>query len=81
MDVKGKIQEEDLLRIQESNRAFSSMKMQLGELEMKKQEILTGISKLKEDFSEFEKTLMAKYGENSVINIATGEVTYKKDNG
>jgi hypothetical protein len=81
MELKGKIQEEDLKHIQESNKAFSTMKMQLGELELKKQEILASASKLKEDFLEFEKTLVAKYGEDSVINIATGEITYKKENG
>jgi hypothetical protein len=81
MELKGKVQEEDLQHIQESNKAFSAMKMQLGELEIKKQEILASVSKLREDFMEFEKTLIAKYGQDSVINIATGEITYKKENG
>jgi hypothetical protein len=41
--------------------------------------LLQRIEHLKMAFAENEKLLIVKYGENSVINIKTGEVTEKKD--
>jgi hypothetical protein len=52
--------------------------MALGELELNKQGILNQINAMRQEFFEYEKMLIAKYGQDSVINLQTGEVTQKQ---
>lgn len=69
--------QEELKKIQETNAEFTKMKMTLGELEMQKYNMIVAIEKLRFDFASYEKELIAKYGEDSVINVQTGEVNKK----
>ena len=46
---------------------------------MQKHNILKAIEVLRADFSKHEIDLVAKYGQDSVINVQTGEVTKKED--
>lgn len=71
------VSKEELDRIQGMNAEFSKAKMALGELELNKQNILNQINTMRQDFQEYEKMLIVKYGQDSVINIQTGEVTKK----
>lgn len=71
--------QEELDMIQQMNSDFTKAKISLGDLELEKYALLQRIEHLKMAFAENEKLLIVKYGENSVINIKTGEVTEKKD--
>ena len=51
----------------------------LGDIEIKKHELLLEIDGLKVQFQSKEKELIQKYGLNSVINMQTGEVKQKEE--
>ena len=53
-------------------------KLTYEKVELQKQNILQHIDMVKKQFAINEKTLIEKYGEDSVINIQTGEVTKKE---
>jgi hypothetical protein len=73
------LSQEELDMIQQMNSDFTKSKISLGDLELEKYALLQRIEHLKMAFAENEKLLIVKYGENSVINIKTGEVTEKND--
>lgn len=72
------VSKEELEKIQGMNAEFSKAKMALGELELNKHGILNQINAMRQEFSEYEKMLIIKYGQDSVINLQTGEVTQKQ---
>ena len=53
-------------------------KTQLGDLEIQKSMIISNVQEIRSQFGELEQTLMKKYGENSVINLQTGEIKEKE---
>jgi hypothetical protein len=69
---------EELDFIQKGTQEFTKIKITLGDLELKKQGLFSQAEKIMEAFSNNEKLLISKYGENSVINMQTGEVTQKE---
>ena len=71
------VSKEELERIQTMNSDFAKAKMALGELELNKQGIIGQINAMRQEFSEYERILISKYGQDSVINLQTGEVTQK----
>ena len=76
-ELKNYVLQEELDKIQAMNADFSKAKMALGELELNKQGILNQINAMRQDFYDYEKMLINKYGQDSVINLQTGEVTKK----
>lgn len=74
---KNYVLQEELDKIQAMNNEFAKAKMALGELELNKQGILGQINAMRQEFSEYERILISKYGQDSVINLQTGEVTQK----
>jgi len=70
---------EELSKIQEMNNEFTKAKIAIGDLEMQKLNVLKSIDSLRADFSKHELELISKYGQDSVINIQTGEVTKKQN--
>jgi hypothetical protein len=70
---------EELSKLQELNNSFTQSKISLGDLELQKENIIGKIKEIKSKFVELEKELIKKYGEESVINLQTGEVTEKKE--
>lgn len=72
------VSKEELDKIQGMNADFAKAKMALGELELNKQGILNQINTMRQEFFEYEKMLIVKYGQDSVINLQTGEVTKKQ---
>jgi hypothetical protein len=74
---KNYVLQEELDKIQAMNGEFAKAKMALGELELNKQGILGQINAMRQEFSEYERMLISKYGQDSVINLQTGEVTKK----
>jgi hypothetical protein len=75
--LKNYVLQEELERIQAMNADFAKAKMALGELELNKQGILNQINAMRQDFYDYERLLINKYGQDSVINLQTGEVTKK----
>ena len=73
-----KLETEELDFIKESTSKLNNAKTILGDLEIKKHEILSQIDVLKSDFQIKEKQLINKYGLDSVINMQTGEVKQKE---
>ncbi|MCP3698015.1 MAG: hypothetical protein GY920_05585 [Aliivibrio sp.] len=74
-----KLTSEELSKLQELNNSFTQSKISLGDLELQKENIIGKIKEIKSKFVELEKELIKKYGEESVINLQTGEVTEKKE--
>ena len=76
-ELKKYVLQEELEKIQGMNNDFAKAKVALGELELNKQGVLNQINAMRQEFSEYEKMLISKYGQDSVINLQTGEVTKK----
>jgi phosphotransferase system IIB component len=70
---------EELEFIQKGTQDFTKIKISLGDLELKKQALVSQAEKIMEAFSNNEKVLIEKYGPNAVINTQTGEVKQKED--
>lgn len=70
---------EELQLLQEITTELTKSKISLGELEIKKFNIMQEIETMKNIFVEHEKLLSEKYGNDCVINIKTGEVTQKEE--
>ncbi len=73
-----KVKKEELEKLQQLNSEFVQAKTQLGDLEIQKSMIISNVQEIRSQFGELEQTLMKKYGENSVINLQTGEVKEKE---
>lgn len=78
MEEKVMLTQEELTAIQQMNSDFSKAKMAIGDLELQKEKVIEHIKELKAVFGAHEKSLIEKYGEDSVINVQTGEVTKKE---
>ena len=75
-----KVTSQELEQLQNLQTRFQSFKLQLGEIELHKESVIQDINELKSQFRLLEESLIKKYGENSVVNIKTGEIT-EKENG
>jgi hypothetical protein len=73
-----RVTQEELKTIQELNTEFSQAKLAIGDIELQKLNIFQHIDKLKLKFSAYEKQLIEKYGEDSIINLQTGDLTKKE---
>jgi hypothetical protein len=68
---------EELELLQSMSKDFTNAKNTLGDLELRKHDILNDIDAIRKVSAENEKKLISKYGIDSVINIQTGEITKK----
>tara|TARA_R100000988_G_scaffold102788_2_gene79454 strand:- start:835 stop:1098 length:264 start_codon:yes stop_codon:yes gene_type:complete len=66
--------EEELKSVQEIHNKYNKAKMDLGDHVLQRRALLQNIDMLKEDFAVVEKSLIEKYGKDSVIDLATGQV-------
>ena len=73
-----KLTDNELSQIKELNSEFAKNKSAIGDLELQKRSIFERIDVIQNEFSKVEKKLMKKYGEDSVVNLLTGEVTKKE---
>jgi hypothetical protein len=73
-----KLSKEELGQLQQLNTEFTKLKISLGDLEIQKSSIISEIAAIKMKFAQHEMKLIEKYGEDSVINIQTGEVQKNK---
>jgi len=69
---------EELELLQQLTRDFNNAKSTLGDLELRKHNVLKDIDAIRQVSAENEKKLISKYGIDSVINIQTGEITKDK---
>jgi hypothetical protein len=74
-----KIEEQELKQLQELNTEFAQLKTNLGDLTLQKHGICLRVEEIKIEFQKAEKSLMDKYGQDSVINLETGEVKPKEE--
>lgn len=74
-----KIEEQELKQLQDLNAEFAQLKTNLGDLTLQKHGVCLRVEEIKTQFQSAEKSLMDKYGENSVINLETGEVKEKEE--
>ena len=70
---------EELDNIQSMLNEFNRKKISLGDTVIQQNTLMKEIEELKEQYSKEEEKLIEKYGEDSVINVQTGEI--KKQNG
>ena len=73
-----KLTDNELSQIQELNSEFAKNKSAIGDLELQKRSIFERMDVIQNEFSKVEKKRMKKYGEDSVVNLKTGEVTKKE---
>lgn len=69
---------DELNFIKEGTTEFTKIKIAIGEVELRKQALLKDAENIIAAFTQNEKMLIEKYGENAVINTNTGEVTQKE---
>lgn len=73
-----KLTDQELEFIKTGTLEYNKIKMNIGEYELQKQNLVLQAEKIREAFSNNEKILIEKYGTDSVINMQTGEVTQKE---
>jgi|TARA_R100000278_G_scaffold115844_1_gene94979 flagellar biosynthesis chaperone FliJ len=76
-----KLETKELETIKDLNKEFSTLKVSLGDAELQKLVIVEKIQALKTNYKNLEDQLIKKYGSNSVIDLETGEVKQKEENG
>ena len=68
----------ELVKLQTLNSDFVNLKTQLGDLELQKHLVVEKVQEVRSQFGKLEKELVAKYGENTTINLQTGELKEKE---
>ena len=66
---------EELEKVQGLVNDFNSLKIQLGDTVISQQALLRKVEELRIAYAQEEAVLIEKYGQDSVINVQTGEVT------
>jgi hypothetical protein len=66
---------EELELLQSMSKDYTNAKNALGDLELRKHDVLADIDAIRKVFVENEKKLISKYGADAVINIQTGEIS------
>ncbi len=72
------LEKQELKKLQTLNSDFVNLKTQLGDLELQKHLVVEKIQSVRTEFGTLEKELITKYGENTVINLQTGELKEKE---
>jgi len=68
---------EELELLQQLSKDYTTAKNMLGDLELRKHDILGEIDAIRKISAENEKKLTSKYGTDAVINMQTGAITKK----
>ena len=71
------LNKEELEALQKLNAEFHELKGKIGELEIQKHALCLKVDTIKDAFTGLEGGFIKKYGEDSVIDIQTGEVKEK----
>ena len=78
MDDLNILEEKELKDLKEATEQLNQLKLHLGELEIKKLDLYGQVNALTARFSQMEKSLIEKYGKDSIINMETGAVKNKE---
>ena len=76
-----KLETKELETIKDLNKEFSTLKVSLGEAELQKLVIVEKIQALKLNYKDLEDQLIKNSGSISVIDLETGDVKQKEENG
>jgi hypothetical protein len=68
---------EELELLQQLSKDYTNAKNSLGDLELRKHDILNDIDAIRKISTDNEKKLISKYGADAVINMQTGAITNK----
>ncbi len=68
------LEKQELKSIQDAQLNFNKSKMQLADNALQQQAIIKEIDEIKSNFAVLEQDLIKKYGQDSSINMETGEV-------
>ena len=69
-----KLEQQELDTLQESMKKYNECKMQLGETVLRQQALMMQVTMIQKESKSFEDLLIKKYGQDSVIDMKTGEV-------
>ena len=73
------LKEEELKNIQALNQKFVNTKVAIADAEVNKKNLIAALATIQQEFADMEKELIKSYGENSVIDLRTGEVREKEE--
>lgn len=73
------LKEEELKNIQTLNQKFVNTKVAIADAEVNKKNLIAALETIQQEFADMEKELIKSYGENSVIDLRTGEVREKEE--
>lgn len=73
------LKEEELKNIQALNQKFVNTKVAIADAEVNKKNLIAALETIQKEFADMEKELIKSYGENSVIDLRTGEVREKEE--
>ena len=73
------LKEEELKNIQALNQKFVNTKVAIADAEVNKKNLIAALETIQQEFADMEKELIKSYGENSVIDLRTGEVREKEE--
>jgi len=73
-----KLEQKELDTLKESMRQYNECKLQLGETVLQQQSLMSKVEVIKRESKSYEDLLIKKYGQDTVINIETGEVKPSK---
>tara|TARA_R100001163_G_C4948846_1_gene117491 strand:- start:157 stop:414 length:258 start_codon:yes stop_codon:yes gene_type:complete len=73
------LKEEELKNIQALNQKFVNTKVAIADAEVNKKNLIAALETIQQEFADMEKELIKSYGENSVIDLRTGEVKEKEE--
>lgn len=73
------LKEEELKNIQALNQKFVNTKVAIADAEVNKKNLIAALETIQQEFADMEKELIKSYGENSVIDLRTGEVRDKEE--
>jgi hypothetical protein len=76
---KQNLTKEELTKLQELNNLFTQTKLKLADTVMQQSIFLKDLDKVKSQFNVMEKELSEIYGNNSIIDLATGEVKQQEE--
>ena len=74
-----KLKDEELKNIQALNQKFVNTKVAIADAEVNKKNLIAALETIQKEFADMEKELIKSYGENSVIDLRTGEVKEKEE--
>lgn len=73
------LKDEELKNIQALNQKFVNTKVAIADAEVNKKNLIAALETIQQEFADMEKELIKSYGENSVIDLRTGEVRDKEE--